>query len=166
MVSDHRGAWHLYAVRSSSIAAVDVNDMLQNAHRFLCTSLLLSFSVAFGGDKAYPMLAPEDGRALAMAVLTESGADKLSSFSLETEKDSAKVYDGFYLFGAMWAGEPEGSVIIGYYAVDKRTGDVWEATACNEYSFPALKRLQDAVRRRAGMGESDYRRLRRKGPYC
>jgi hypothetical protein len=140
--------------------------MLQIVHRVLGTTLFLSFSVAFGGDKAHPMIAPEDGRALAMSVLTESGADRLPSFSLETENDSAKVYDGFYLFGAMWTGEPEGSVIIGHFAVDKQTGDVWGATACNEYSFPALKRLQDAVRKRAGMGESDYRWLRRKGPYC
>jgi hypothetical protein len=32
------------------------------------------------------------------------------------------------------------------YAVNRRTGDVWEMTQCTRYDFPALARLQQAIR--------------------
>lgn len=74
---------------------------------------------------------------------------------------------GYYFFSAMWAGEPNGSVIIGHYAVDPSTGDVWSATEeCKEESTPALRKLQAKVRLRIGLSDSEYHKIKRKGPLC
>ena len=37
------------------------------------------------------------------------------------------------------------------YAINRRTGDVWEMTLCTHYDFPELERMQRALVGRAGL---------------
>lgn len=56
--------------------------------------------------------------------------------------------------------------VIGNYAVDSSTGDVWSATECEEESTPELRKLQANVRLRIGLSDSEYHKIKRKGPVC
>jgi hypothetical protein len=55
---------------------------------------------------------------------------------------------------------------LGSFAVDKRTGDIWDLIVCREYMSKSVKKLQQAIRKRLGITEDTYRKLRRPGPTC
>ena len=71
----------------------------------------------------------------------------------------------FYFFCATWS-NPVGSPIIGYFAVNPWTGDVWEAAGCELLTTESLKKLQARIRERSRLKEEDYRRLHAKKPWC
>jgi hypothetical protein len=90
---------------------------------------------------------------------------RLPKFELEEFKDSDRPR--FYFLTATWEGLPNGSVVIGSYAVDQRTGDVWDAvTSCDELSTPPLRRLQAKTRLRIRLSAAEYKRIKSKGPLC
>jgi len=104
----------------------------------------------------------EEAKKLVLAALPSS-AKQLPKFSLEGGQvpDSA----GFYVFMAYWAGAPKGSTVIGHYAVDASTADVWNnVMACEELSTPALRELQVRVRSRIGLFDAEYRKRKRRCP--
>src|SRR5580698_1183639 len=41
------------------------------------------------------------------------------------------------------------------YAINRRTGDVWEMTLCTHYDFPELERLQHTYSGRDAIGASE-----------
>lgn len=73
----------------------------------------------------------------------------------------------FFFFTVTWAAGPGQSVVVGNYAVDPYTGDVWSAVVgCEELRNRALQVLQGRVRQSLGLSEAQYRRLKTKGPLC
>jgi hypothetical protein len=104
----------------------------------------------------------EEAKKLVLAALPSS-AKQLPKFGLEGGRDPDSA--GFYVFMAYWAGAPNGSVVIGHYAVDASTADVWNAVmACEELSTPALRKLQARVRSRIGLSDAEYRKRKRRCP--
>ena len=66
-----------------------------------------------------------------------------------------------------WAGTPNGSVVVGNYAVDPNTGDVFSATrSCKEEQNRNLRALQTRIRASLHLSQSEYQRLKTKGPLC
>ncbi len=53
-----------------------------------------------------------------------------------------------------------------YYAVDRRTGDLWEANFCQKDSSQKLLPLQKRIRTSLGITEAMYKELRKPGPMC
>jgi len=75
--------------------------------------------------------------------------------------------DAFYGFQALRQNAPAGaSANVGFFAVDRRTGDVWNAVICEEHRSPELRRQQQAVRKRIGLSDAQYKKLRSPGPMC
>jgi hypothetical protein len=75
----------------------------------------------------------------------------------------------FWFFTVMWAPPADwsGSVVVGNYAVDPRTGDVWSATmSCMEESNRHLGALQRHLRTDLGLSVAEYRHLKTTGPLC
>ena len=73
----------------------------------------------------------------------------------------------FLCFTVYWAGTPNGSVVVGNYAVDPNTGDVFSATmSCKEEQNGNLRALQTRIRARLHLSQSEYQRLKTKGPLC
>jgi hypothetical protein len=73
----------------------------------------------------------------------------------------------FDFFQAIWAGTPNGSVIVGQYAVDPETGDVFNAVVgCSELSTSALRKLQDKARAQLGLSDARYHKIKSNGPLC
>jgi len=107
----------------------------------------------------------KEARALVLASL-DSGTRRLPGLHIDGEGVRDSAYPAFYTFAVMWDGTPGGSVMVGFFDVDPRTADVFEGTGCGERKSRSLEKLQRQIRRRIGVTESDYRRLKRKGPYC
>ena len=87
----------------------------------------------------------------------------LPKFSLD--KYENPDFPGLYLFEADWD-NPTGSVVWGQFAVDPKTGDVWDAIVCREYKSNSLKTAQALMRARIGLTKKDYRKTRRRRPLC
>jgi hypothetical protein len=73
----------------------------------------------------------------------------------------------FVFFTVFWEGSPKDSVVVGNYAVDPYTGDVFSATiGCKEERNKNLLALQKRIRATLHLSQSDYQRLKTKGPLC
>ena len=71
----------------------------------------------------------------------------------------------FFCFQAL-NNNPSGSANMGFYEVDPRTGDVFDGVVCATYTSPALVRLQEAIRARIGLTDTECRKVQRPGPMC
>src|SRR5437763_1754474 len=75
----------------------------------------------------------EEAKQLIFRASEDEGATKLPHFTLQEEPDDPDLPD-FYNFSALWRNpDPGGSAVIGYYTVDRATGDVWSADECKEF---------------------------------
>jgi hypothetical protein len=111
-----------------------------------------------------PQLTIKQARRLVISVLEENGAAKLKNFNLESMKDS--LDPTFYFFEATWNNTKGGSNIIGHYAVDPPTGDVWSGIVCDEITSPTIRRLQRRIQSHLGITPGTYQKLRRPWPMC
>lgn len=97
---------------------------------------------------------------LALEVLRPSlGAVSLESCAL------SKYSPEMYCFTAVWP-NPKGSPIVGYYAVNPRTADVWNARSCEHITSPSLERKQEALRKRFKYSRQEFKRLELLKPLC
>ena len=78
------------------------------------------------------------------------------------EEYEVKDYPGFQFFQKL-GDDPYGRV---HYAVERKTGEVWDGTFCENLTSPSLKKLQKAIRNRIGLTADELRKVRRRGPYC
>jgi hypothetical protein len=64
----------------------------------------------------------------------------------------------FFSFTALstWSTTEVGSSIFGDYSVNRRNGEVWYDTACQEIMFPALVARQREIRSSLGISEQQY----------
>jgi hypothetical protein len=105
----------------------------------------------------------EEAETLVTAFFKDRGSTKLPSFGLE--KYTSKYDPGFQFFQGVFD-NPVGSVNLGHYAVDLKTGDVWNGVICERATSPSVVKLQVAIRNRMGLTKEEYRKLRRLGPDC
>jgi len=128
--------------------------------------LAVSFYSATGlaGKPAKSKVTVEQARALVMASLTPQ--------QRQLPKVEAVHFDDphparFLIFTVVWKGLPKGSVVAGAYAVDLYTGDVFEANQeCTEVKNKRLEAIQAQVRAKLHLSQSEYQRLKTKGPLC
>ncbi|HWG18417.1 MAG TPA: hypothetical protein VN678_11180 [Acidobacteriaceae bacterium] len=81
--------------------------------------------------------------------------------------DLPKTDKGLYVFDAIWNGLPNGSVEIGFYAVDPVTGAVWNAVmGCEQVSTPELKKLQTSWIKHSGLAKGELLKFQAPGPQC
>ena len=106
----------------------------------------------------------EQARALVMASLSD---EQRRLPKVEAEQFDAPYVSKFLFFTVIWEGTPKGSVVVGNYAVDPDTGDVFSAVIdCYEEKNKRLQILQKKIRATLHLSESDYQRLKTKGPLC
>lgn len=105
----------------------------------------------------------DQAKALVMASLTPK-EKRLPSLGADPYNDPNSK---FLFFTVTWAGTPNGSVVVGNYAVDPYTGDVFSATmACQEEKNKHLEALQRQVRATLHLTQTEYQKLKTKGPLC
>lgn len=105
----------------------------------------------------------QEAERLAYEVFDSWGSTKLPKFGLEISPKS--IYSGFYTVEATWENPNPGSGIIGHVVVDQRTGDVWDPFSCKFYDSSSLQRLQRQIRKKIGLSEKEYSKLK-KAPPC
>ena len=105
----------------------------------------------------------EEAHGLVTALMQDRGNTRAPGFELVNNK--SPYYPEFQFLQAIFD-NPNGSVNLGHYAVDRKTGDVWNAVICERMKSPSLTRLQKAIRIRIGLTDSNYRKARRPGPMC
>lgn len=126
--------------------------------------VLIYLSSAVASDHAKRMVTPAQAKALVLASLT---AEQKRLPQLGAERYDYPSSPRCMFFTVTWAGGPNQSVVVGNYAVDPYTGDVWSATAsCSEETNPELRALQSRIRAELGLSHSEYSRLKTKGPLC
>jgi hypothetical protein len=127
-----------------------------------CCLLLVGLNALALGQATKQRVSVQDAKQLVLAALP-SKAKQLPKFGLEQYEYPASP--GFYFFTAYWAGAPHGSMVIGNYAVDESTADIWNAVmACEELNTPALHRLQAKVRSRLSLSNAEYHKQKRTCP--
>jgi hypothetical protein len=132
------------------------------AHRAYVICLLLCIGAYPVAGSEQDQRLPRIGATAAMALASEVA----NAHGPVTLTENQRAFDpDFYYFAATWP-NPTGSPVAGHYAVNPWTGDVWDADGCKRLESPSLKKLQDVVRRKSGLGRSVYSKLRAKRPLC
>ena len=108
-----------------------------------------------------------------MRELTEAEGRELAIMALAPDarklpKLSADLYGGLGAPGFYWfevtAEVSNASPILGHFAVNRATGDVWDPVWCKKLSSPELERLQKTLRQKIRLGDGELRRLSGKVP--
>lgn len=108
----------------------------------------------------------EEANDLVTTLLKGRGTTKAPGFQL-VPYDDTQYYPEFQFFQAILANpNPTGSFNLGHHAVDRKTGDVWDAVICDHLTSRSLAKLQIAIRKRIGLTEEAYRQLHKEGPMC
>jgi LmbE family N-acetylglucosaminyl deacetylase len=106
---------------------------------------LIRATSASGVDHPDHRITADQAQTLVLASLTGE-QKRLPSLGVEppyTDPNSSR----FLFYEVTWAGTPNGSVVVGNYAVDPYTGDVFSATmSCYEEKNKSLEALQKQVR--------------------
>jgi len=106
----------------------------------------------------------DQARALVIASLSRQQR-RLPSLGAESFDDPNS--SRFLFFTVTWRGTPNGSVVVGNYAVDPYTGDVFSATmSCYEEKNTRLEALQAQIRSGLHLTDSEYHRRKTTGPLC
>jgi hypothetical protein len=102
----------------------------------------------------------EEARGLPAAYLKLPGGAVLNSGDMG--------FAGFRYFMAILgtSGGEVGVLQVRYFAVDRQTGEVWESVICQRIASPSLRKLQAALRKRIGLTDEEYRKIKRLGPMC
>jgi len=132
----------------------------------LCLLVTLDLTTALARGTAARKITIEQAKALVIASLTAQQR-RLPKLEAEHFDDPENPTPKFWFFTVTWEGLPKGSVVVGNYAVDPYTGDVFVATSeCDEVKNKRLERLQAQVRAELHLSQSEYRKLKTKGPLC
>ena len=87
----------------------------------------------------------DQARSLVHTALKLRG-DKVATRQIQETTDDLA---GYYTFGAYDQANGVQNV-VGWFAVNKRNGQVWDTTSCELYAFPALERQRHKLAPRAG----------------
>jgi hypothetical protein len=124
----------------------------------------LCAATSSAAERSPQRITNEQARALVMASLSEQQG-RLPK--VEAEQFDAPYPSKFLFFTVSWEGTPKGSVVVGNYAVDPFTGDVFSAVIeCKEENNKRLLALQKQVRATLHLSQSEYQRLKTHGPLC
>jgi hypothetical protein len=106
-----------------------------------------------------------EASSLVDALLKPDGWTKLKGFVLYQALFDAE-FQGFYFIHAEWDSPSSKSAAIGHFAVERTTGDVWDWVVCGEFNSPSLTAAQQALRKRIGLSDEEYQKMRKQGPFC
>ena len=127
----------------------------------LWVGILLITTIAYGQSTSR-IISENQARDLVRAALSSRTPARL----VFIDRDGGADMSGLFAFSAYGAANPNGSSTIGHFLVDPKTGDVWDGVVCQEYKTAALAKLQISIRKKLGLTEAAYQKLKRQGPYC
>lgn len=120
--------------------------------------LLICLSVLSGRTRD---LDAKEARRLAIEAL-DPGQRKLPG--LNAALSQRLDIPGFYRFEVLWKPTNPGSAVVGFFAVNRVTGQVWELVRCSEKKSRNLARLQGNMHKAIGLSPEELRSLGHKAP--
>lgn len=127
----------------------------------LLTPVLLFAANTGLGQKAAPAVSEEEAHTLAVSTLT-ANARHLPGMRFDREK--APHPEGFYWFEVTANVPDEASPLLGYFAVNKTTGDVWNYVQCRKLTSPAVRHFQEQLRQKGEISEAEFHRIAEQAP--
>lgn len=141
--------------------------------QFLLASLLAT--LAFPAKSAHPPrlgkiqatgLNPEQARQLLIFTLKREGynVSKRGIFfdGPLTNADGTSPHPGYADFGLGFANRKAGAIeTVGLFSISISSGDIWETNTCENFSFPALRHIQQEIRSTTKISAADESALRR-----
>jgi hypothetical protein len=131
----------------------------------LCAATLLVATISFALDQSRNgprLLTEQDARQLVNAAAPKSMTD-LPGFGLDMYRRPG--CSDFFFFDVLWNNpDPQGSILSGHFAVDLRTGEVWDPLIPKRITSRKLERLQRDLRKKIGLSDSEYKKLRDRYP--
>jgi hypothetical protein len=132
---------------------------------FVMGVVLVSIAITFAqSNVAQPAtISSVEAKSLVQSVLKNRNIHLSEKYcELETlDRDGKPFVANYYTFGASCDyPHTAATTPFGIYVVSPRTGDVWEFNTCEQFSFPALIRIQKDIKRRTGntdIAEAKYR---------
>ena len=126
--------------------------------------VITAMFVGTGWSATRRTITAAEAQQLVYAMLDADDWTKLPGFVLY-EAPFAPEFHNFYLINAEHD-NPGGGSAIGHYAVERATGEVWDWAICGRFTSPTLIQAQAVLRRYIGLTDSEYRNLRKPGPFC
>ena len=141
-----------------------IESAMQKSHAVSTSLLALALMLGVGraGWSRSRDLTESEARELVIGALDPS-ARGLPKLSIDPYVSAKTPIPDFYEFGVTWD-NTSGSVIVGFFAVSRATGDVWKLVVCRRVESPKLKHLQRAIRKRISMGRKEFVGLTDKAP--
>jgi hypothetical protein len=106
---------------------------------FATATLLIAIAIPSSAQ-----VSRDQARSLVQTTLKLRG-DKVPSKQIQ---ETTNDVPGYYSFGAYDQAQGVQNV-VGWFAVNKRTGQVWETTSCELYEFPTLEKQRRKYVKRA-----------------
>ena len=125
-------------------------------------TILLTIGIAFGSVANGRAIGPATARRLVRQALI---AVNQEAPSVRVEPLRYDYAPEFYAFAATWPNS-DGDPLIGYFAVNPWTGDVWDINACKRISSPALRREQEAIWKHSKLMPEAEKVLHERSPAC
>src|SRR5580658_1182521 len=122
----------------------------------------LAFGIGLGALASGRTISLNDARKLVREALV---ASDLNGPSVKIEPFRYDYAPDFYAFMAWWP-NPGGSPLLGYYAVNRWTGDVWDVMGCKRISSPAIRREQESIWRRSRLAPEARGTIQETSPAC
>jgi uncharacterized protein YggL (DUF469 family) len=76
------------------------------------------------------------------------------------------AYDSDFFYFEIIVPNQVASPVVGHFAVNPWTGDVWNPGLCERVTSPSLKKMQRRVRTKLHISEKEYQKLRQRKPIC
>jgi hypothetical protein len=108
----------------------------------LAAAVFLAFGIPI---PSHAQISREQARSLVHTTLRLRG-DKVPAKQIH---ESTETIPGYYAFGAYRSAPANVQDIVGWFAVNKSTGQVWDTTSCELYEFPTLERQRRRLVRHA-----------------
>lgn len=125
-------------------------------------SLVLAWLLAVGGAcsglcAGHHRLTSNEARQIAILVARHDQLDLRDTHielnSMDLSADFIPGYSSFIVIRESSTPGPDET--LHRYAINRRTGDVWEMTQCTHYDFPALTRMRRELAGTAASGSSE-----------
>lgn len=124
----------------------------------LVSALVLALLLWEGPSGPAKEITREQARQLVLMALKAQGTPtKSPKFDLENGRDELD-FPEFYNFEAYFDTKTH-LATIGFYAVGRKTADIWESVGCHRLDSPAIRRLQRSLRKKIGLTEQEYQKL-------
>jgi hypothetical protein len=133
--------------------------VFRRLHAVILTAALLC---ATGESAPRRTITVNEAQDLVRALLKPDAWTKLPGFVLYQALFDAEFQDFYFIHAE--SGKPP--VAIGHYAVERTTGEVWDWVKCGRFNSPSLTAAQQALRKRIGLADEEYQRIRKPGPFC